>query len=405
MSTIGGFSNNLLSRNLNFTAPVLALAGRGGLSLGLGLSYNSNVWTKHPGTNTMFYNAERGFPAPGWRLGFGAIQGVNNGGNIGPYTNSITSKASFLYIQPDGTKRDLAYNATSGKYESYDSSYLDFDASSKILRTTSGTQITFGTSATASGDYQFLPTQIKDRQGNFLTIVYKQLSNNDTVLDYVVDTLGRRIDFYYQNNRLTEIRQDRNGTIFKYAIIDYTAITLNASFYNLSTYTYSNQDVSGTTVYVPSRITYPTGVNLRFAYNSFGQVNQVEKWVPTLSGQGSERRIAYTTLALATLLVDRSPYLLSRGETAENGGFGTFSYSYGNSVAWSGCSWTATCPQVTVTEPAVSGNSTGTAHVIVNTNDPKQINIITGPAYDTYGNATTVTLIAVSERMSRLYMI
>jgi hypothetical protein len=47
-------------------------------------------------------------------------------------------------------------------------------------------------SATASGDYQFLPTQIKDRNGNFLTIVYKQLNNNDTVLDYVLDPLGRR---------------------------------------------------------------------------------------------------------------------------------------------------------------------------------------------------------------------
>ena len=95
--------------------PIIAQAGRGGLNLGLGLSYNSNVWTRNPGTNTMFYNAERGFPAPGWRLGFGAIQGVNNSGNIGPYTNSITGKASFLYLQPDGTKRDLAYNSTSGK--------------------------------------------------------------------------------------------------------------------------------------------------------------------------------------------------------------------------------------------------------------------------------------------------
>ena len=252
---------------------MLALAGRGGLNLGLGLSYNSNLWTKNPGTNTMFYNAERGFPAPGWRLGFGALQGLNNGGNIGPYTNAITGKASFLYLQPDGTKRDLAYNSATGKYESYDSSYLDFDASSKILRTTNGTQITFGTSATASGDYQFLPTQLKDRNGNFITIVYKQLSNNDTVLDYVIDTLGRRIDFYYQNNRLTEIRQDRNGTIFKYAIIDYTAVTLNASFYSMP-----NQDVSGTTVYVPSRITYPTGVNLRLFYTSYGQVHLIEKW-------------------------------------------------------------------------------------------------------------------------------
>ncbi len=213
----------------------------------------------------------------------------------------------------------------------------------ELTKMTNGTQITFGTSATASGDYQWLPTQIKDRNGNFLTIVYKHLSNNDTVLDYVLDTLGRRIDFYYQNNRLTEIRQDRNGTIFKYAIIDYTAITLSGTFWNPATYSYHTLDVSGTSVYVPSRITYPTGMNLRFAYNTYGQVNQIEKWVPTISGQGSERRIAHSTLTLATMMalgngigLDRSPFLQSRGEFAENSGLGTSAYGYssGGFVRW-----------------------------------------------------------------------
>gem|GEM_PF-2074565 len=47
-------------------------------------------------------------------------------------------------------------------------------------------------------------------------------------------------------------------------------------------------------VYLPSLVTYPTGHNLRFAYNSYGQVTQVEKWVPTVSGQSTERRIADT---------------------------------------------------------------------------------------------------------------
>jgi YD repeat-containing protein len=387
VSAIGGLSHNMLSRNLNFTAPVLSLAGRGGLNLALGLSYNSNVWTKNPATNTMFYNAERGF---------GAIQGLNNSGNIGPYTNSVTGKASFLYIQPDGTKRDLAYNATSGKYESYDSSYLDFDATSKILRTTSGTQVTFGVSATASGDYQFLPTQIKDRNGNFISIVYKQLSNNDTVLDYVIDTLGRRIDFYYQNNRLTEIRQDRNGTIFKYAIIDYTPITLSASFYNTATGVYCNQDVSGTTVYVPSRITYPTGVNLRFVYTGYGQVTAINKWVPTISGQGSERSIASTVFDLVAGY-DRMPYLTRRMENAENWvgtGYGLspeFYYTF--AMAGYGCAGGAyTCPQGKVVEPGLNGPNTGTSHTIINGSNNTQITMINGVTYDVYGSPSSVLL-------------
>ncbi len=324
------FSLNMGSRNTNFTLPVVALGGRSGLNVSLGLTYNSNVWAKNPATNKMFYNADKGFPGPGWRLGFGAIQGINNSGAIGPYTNAVTGKNSFLYLQPDGTRRDLAYNATTQKYESYDSSYLEFDAATKVLRTTNGTRITFGVAATASGDYQFLPTEIKDRNGNFITIVYKSLSNNDTVLDYVLDTLGRRIDFYYQSNRLTEIRQDRNGTIFKFAVLDYTAVTLNASF----AYGMTN-DVSSTTAYLPTRITYPTGVNVRLYYTSYGQVHTLEKWVPTISGQGNERKIAQTLLNLGSVGAasypanalfqtyangggDRSPAFDRRQESAED---------------------------------------------------------------------------------------
>ena len=230
--SVGGFSYNLDSRNYNFIAPVLALGGRAGLNLSFGMSYNSKVWTGYQ-VNTynrqLAFNLDKGFPGPGWRIGFGAIQGVNNSGNIGPYTNSVTGKQSLIYLTPDGTRHDLAYNSVSGLYESYDSSYLDFNLTTKVLRTTGGTQVTFAEAATASGDYQFLPTQIKDRNGNFLTIVYKTLLNNDRAIDYVLDTLSRRIDFYYENNRLREIRQDRNGTIFKYAVIDYAPVTLNVS--------------------------------------------------------------------------------------------------------------------------------------------------------------------------------
>jgi hypothetical protein len=52
---------------------------------------------------------------------------------------------------------------------------------------------------------------------------------------------------------------------------------------------------------VPSRITYPTGVNLRFYYTSYGQVHLLEKWVPTISGQGNERRIAYSRLGVSSV--------------------------------------------------------------------------------------------------------
>ncbi len=199
-ATVGGVSINLYSGNYNFTAPVVSLKGRAGLDLTLSLAYNSRVWTRWGGT--MFFNAEKGFPGPGWRIGFGAIQGSNNGGAIGPYSNSVTGKQSFIYLAPDGTRRDLAYNPVTGLYESYDSSYLDFNPVSRVLRTPAGMQITFWAQATANGDYQYLPTLIKDRNGNLINLFYRTLPNNDVVIDYLIDTLGRRIDFYYQSNRL-----------------------------------------------------------------------------------------------------------------------------------------------------------------------------------------------------------
>ena len=96
-------------------------------------------------------------------------------------------------------------------------------------------------------------------------------------------------------------------------MLDYTPVTLAGSFtaipastdwvrdpetgeFTLVTTpaTMSSLDVSTTTAYLPSRLMYPTGTNLRFYYTSYGQIHKWEKWVPTITGQGSERMIART---------------------------------------------------------------------------------------------------------------
>jgi RHS repeat-associated protein len=304
----GGVSVNLDSRNFSFSTPLIALPGRAGLNLSLALTYNSRVW------NSLAYNADKGFPGPGWRI-FGAIQGVSSSGNVGPYSNSTTGKQSFLYITPDGTRHDLAYNSTSGLYESYDSSYLDFNSATKVLRATDGTKMTFGEAATANGDYQFLPTQIKDRNGNFITIVYKTLSNNDKVIDYLTDTLSRRIDFYYENNRLREIRQTRGATIFKHAIIDYEPVTITLG----SGISSDPSTLNGAQVYLPTRVTYPTGGHLRFYYTSYGQIWRIEKWVPGVTGQGIARQIAATTFDLPSVNQVSFPSAGSATPAPDNG--------------------------------------------------------------------------------------
>ncbi len=68
----GGAGVDLGSRNFNWNTPLVGLKGRSGLDVGIALVYNSLVWTRDG--NTMRFNADRGFPGPGFHLGFPEIQ-------------------------------------------------------------------------------------------------------------------------------------------------------------------------------------------------------------------------------------------------------------------------------------------------------------------------------------------
>ncbi|MDX2040328.1 MAG: RHS repeat-associated core domain-containing protein [Acidobacteriota bacterium] len=309
-AVVGGVSYNLDSKNYSFSLPVMSLAGRAGLNVGLGLSYNSKLWTKDPATTTMIFNGDRGFPAPGWHTGFGAILIKHT--SVGPYTNSTTGKSSIIFIAPDGTRRDMAYNSASGRFETYDSTYLKFDATAQILYSPDGTKMKFGVYSydTNVHDYLALPIEIKDRNGNFITIAYRDLTTSvgvKKVIDYVTDTAGRRIDFNYENNRLTSISQARGGTTFYFVRLDYQPVTIQTSFLAPYVTATDPSNINGTVVYFPSRVTYPTGVNFRFSYTNYGQIKQIEKAVPGITGQGLDRVIAKTTFNVVECLDPNAP--------------------------------------------------------------------------------------------------
>lgn len=59
--------------NFQLSAPIISLPGRG-IDLALNLNYNSRLWNKSGSQLT--YDIDRGFPGPGWSLGFGS--GTNN---------------------------------------------------------------------------------------------------------------------------------------------------------------------------------------------------------------------------------------------------------------------------------------------------------------------------------------
>ncbi len=147
----------------------------------------------------------------GWNIGFGAIQGIPSGASINPFIDPISGRNAFLYIEPDGTRHVLARDPSTGLYLSYDSSYIEFNNSTKILRGANGTQVHLETptfSGAAVGK-RLLPDKITDRNGNFITIENAEIVNENFVggvripnnshdwgIDYVTDTLGRQIDFY-----------------------------------------------------------------------------------------------------------------------------------------------------------------------------------------------------------------
>jgi len=188
-----------------------------------------------------------------------------------------------------------------GLYESYDSSYMDFDVSTKILRLVNGIRIWFTQLNRASDPVtgvnlsnQWLPTTIADRNGNYISITYTQLTNTNReyAISTIVDTLGRTVEFHYTNNRLTDIGQTRSGTWHSFMTIGYQDVTVHTSF---SSPLAVDGPSNGSDVWVPYLLTYPTGHYYVLDYTSYAQAYLIEKWVPAVQGQStSPRRVSYT---------------------------------------------------------------------------------------------------------------
>jgi RHS repeat-associated protein len=185
----GGAGNG----NFQITAPVLTLPGRG-IDLTLALSYNSHLWHKE-GTNVT-YDIDRGWPAPGWSLGFGKIADIGGGGSI--------------IIDSDGTRHGFngtAYPYSAGRSSfsghTTDGTFIDYFCEtnngvlySALAKLPNGTQILYG----APGDGAVYPVNIKDRNGNYVQITY--VNNAGPRIDTVTDTLNRAVVFKYDSNGL-----------------------------------------------------------------------------------------------------------------------------------------------------------------------------------------------------------
>src|SRR5947209_15321115 len=116
--------------------PLVSLAGRAGLDLNIGLYYNSLVSTQQDGS--IMYDADHGYPGPGFRLGFPTLQPRSYNGDVNLYV--------YIMQTASGGRVEMRQVGTSSSYESVDGSYIQLVENTDGTRTVStpdGTQLRF----------------------------------------------------------------------------------------------------------------------------------------------------------------------------------------------------------------------------------------------------------------------
>ncbi|MFL6255981.1 MAG: hypothetical protein ACJ74T_13295 [Pyrinomonadaceae bacterium] len=279
----GGGGIDLVSRNFNWSLPLVSLPGRAGLDLGLSLSYNSLVWTKSG--NYVLFDGDGGWPAPGFRLGFPVVQGK--------FYDTQAQKYAYMLVTPSGARMSLRQTTTAGIYEAGDSSYLQLTEETNgalTIRATDGTRMSYWP---LGGAYRC--TEIKDRNGNFITVSYNSFDNIQTV----TDTLGRAINFsYYGDGYLDEITQTWHREVegsaqpvtetHRWAKFYYDDKVVRTNFAGLTVFGPAN----GQTVHALTKVKLSDDSSFTFNYTTWGQVNQIAGYA------ADNRLINYVSLDL-----------------------------------------------------------------------------------------------------------
>lgn len=264
----GGGGVDLVSRNFNWSLPVVSLPGRAGLDLGLSLTYNSLVWTKSG--NYMLFDGDWGWPAPGFRLGFPVVQGK--------FYETQAQKSAYLMVTPSGARVSLRQVGTTAVYEAGDSSYLQLTEEpdgTLTLYAASGTRMSY---RPLGGVYKC--AEVKDRNGNFITVSYNTFDNIQTV----TDTLGREVNFgYYPDGYLKEITQTWHREVesgsstqtvtetHQWARFYYTDKTVSTNFSGLTVFGPAN----GQSIHALTKVKLADDSSFTFNYTTWGQVNQI----------------------------------------------------------------------------------------------------------------------------------
>jgi RHS repeat-associated protein len=193
-------SENPGSSNFFFGVPIASLPGRG-LDIDLSASYNSRLWNKSSnpfsGATVMSYDVDAGWPAPGFRLGYGKV--------------SRRGFHTFDMVDADGTRHQLVDSTyvaglPSGIYDATDGTFIRLTTNANnppiFAAYPDGSQILYGAPDVYNSGTWY-PTQIRDRNGNYFLVSYA--NGTGPKISSIQDTLGRYIYFKYVGNDLIAI--------------------------------------------------------------------------------------------------------------------------------------------------------------------------------------------------------
>jgi RHS repeat-associated protein len=160
----GGMGEQIDTRsmNLNFSIPLLSPVGRGGVTVPVALSYNSQNWRKDNAT-TWKIGADLGYGF-GWRLAAGSV--------IPVYVNSVLS----YYVFTDATGAEYKLDQNSGNvWRGTDGVYVWYDANTARLWFKNGSYwqmdcVSGGQEQDAGTRY---PVRVQDTHGNYIVLSYQ----------------------------------------------------------------------------------------------------------------------------------------------------------------------------------------------------------------------------------------
>jgi YD repeat-containing protein len=253
---------DLLSGNIHWAQSLIGLKGRAGLDLDLSLVYNSLVWTK-AGAQVAF-DADRGQPSPGFRLGFPTIQPR--------FVNSRTGKNTYLLITPEGKRVELRQIDNGKEYKSVDNSLLqmiDNGPNGAVLIRPDGERLSF---KWLGGQLQCV--EVKDRNGNYITADYDKLGH----IKSITDTLGRTLLFVRDNGgNLVSINEKSSESKNRVLVtFGYSDLQVQTNFSGLKAVRATN----GSTVSVLNQVGISDGSHYQFDYTSWGQISRITKYAP-----------------------------------------------------------------------------------------------------------------------------